>query len=88
MFASKLYPVRPVIFLFWQRGGLFRLLRKPFNQMIEAKPDAPAMMIESYGKHERRDEKNGEDELIIGAEKQERDKISEQNHDLSRDNVD
>jgi hypothetical protein len=56
--------------------------------MIEAEPDAPAMMIESYWKNERRDEKRRQDALMIETEYDQKEDVDCQNHKLSRDDVD
>ena len=56
--------------------------------MIEAEPDAPAMVIEGHWKQQRRDEEDCQDELVMRANEQQRDKIQSQNHDLGRDDVD
>lgn len=56
--------------------------------MVEAEPDAPAMVIEGHWKQQCRDEEDGENELVMSANEQQRDKIKSQNHDLGRDDVD
>ena len=56
--------------------------------MVEAEPDAPAMVIEGHWKQQRRDEEDCQDELVMSTNEQQRDKIKSKNHDLGRDDVD
>lgn len=55
--------------------------------MVEAEPDAPAMMIESYGKQQGGDEEGCENELIIKAEYDKTKKVNNQNHHLRRNHI-
>ena len=56
--------------------------------MVEAEPDAPTMVIEGHWKQQCCDEEDCENELVMRANEQQRDKIKSKNHDLGRDDVD
>jgi hypothetical protein len=55
--------------------------------MIEAEPDAPAMVIEGYGKKERGDEKGWENQLVTEAYQYQTDDVNRQNEKFRRDHV-
>ena len=44
------------------------VFRQPFDEMVEAEPDAPAMMIESCWKEERGDKEDCQNPLGIEAQ--------------------
>ena len=56
--------------------------------MVEAEPDAPAMMIEGYGKQQSGDEEDCENKLIIDAEDNQGNQIKNQDHHLRRNYID
>ena len=56
--------------------------------MVEAEPDAPAMMIKGYGEQERTGEENCQHALEIKAEDDQAKKVNPQNHHLCCDHVD
>jgi hypothetical protein len=61
--------------------------RQTFYQVIEAQPETPAVMIKSKWKEYGEDEKNREDELIMGAENGHAQQVNRNNHDFRRHQV-
>jgi hypothetical protein len=74
----------------WSKPVLLRLsliLRQRLDQIVEAKPQAPAMMIESYRKEESDDEESHQDCLITRAKQHQPDEARRQDDKFSNENV-
>jgi hypothetical protein len=67
---------------------LFSIFRQRLNEMVEAQPDAPAMMIEGDGKRDAEDEEDVEHQLKAGADEEQADDVDGYNQDLCGDDVD
>lgn len=63
------------------------VVRQRLYQMIQAQPDAPTVMVESYRKQEPHHKKNGEHRLAVGEQK-EADEIQDQYEEFGGDDVD
>ena len=65
-----------------------RSFRQRLNEMIEAQPNAPAMVIEGQGKYDRNDEEERENELNVVTDDWQTKEIDRQNRKFRRDHVD
>jgi hypothetical protein len=84
---SRPYMVRPFVFAFYWCGAWFHILWQRFHNVIEAQPDGPAMVIESYWEQQGRDEEDRQNELIIKPEYDKADKVDNQDGHLRRHNI-
>ena len=64
------------------------VLGKLLDEMIEAEPDAPAVVIEGYGKEERGDEEAWENDLVAETEHDQKEDVDCQDDKLRRHDVD
>src|SRR4051794_26228283 len=62
--------------------------RQGLDEMIEAQPEAPAMMIKGHGKQQREREEDHENLLVKGAYPGQTDEVGGQNDQLRGDDVD
>ena len=66
---------------------MWRRFRQRLNEMIEAQPNAPAMVIEGQGKYDRNDEEERENELNVVTDDWQTNEVDGQNRKFCRDHV-
>ena len=63
------------------------VLRERFDNEVEAKPQAPTVMVEKHRKNQGHDEEQDQHIAVISPDNQQEEKADRQDHELGRDHI-